>query len=70
MAKSYGLADIEDQSFLDALSTVLEWGSISKTFVRVSGMQLVEAGKEITIIAVTHDEDLMELCCGFRYVLK
>lgn len=44
-SKGYGFADLNNRVPMDAESTVFEWGSISKTFVWVSVMQLVEAGK-------------------------
>ena len=44
-AKGYGLADLENNTAIDPETTVFEWGSISKTFVWVSVMQLVEDRK-------------------------
>mgnify|MGYP000000611931 FL=1 len=44
-AKGYGLADLENNTAMDPETTVFEWGSISKTFVWVSVMQLVEDRK-------------------------
>ena len=44
-SKGYGFADIEKKIPMDAQHTVFEWGSISKTFVWVSVMQLVETGE-------------------------
>lgn len=41
-AKGYGFADLENNTAMDPETTVFEWGSISKTFVWVSVMQLVE----------------------------
>ena len=40
-AKGYGFADLESNTAMDPETTVFEWGSISKTFVWVSVMQLV-----------------------------
>ncbi|PIC63742.1 hypothetical protein CSV79_10410 [Sporosarcina sp. P13] len=45
LSKGYGYADIENQIKLDAHTAVFEWGSVSKLFVWVSVMQLVEQGK-------------------------
>ncbi len=44
-SKSYGYADIDKQTPIELDSTVFEWGSITKTFVWVSVMQQVEAGR-------------------------
>ena len=44
-AKGYGHTDVSKQTDIDAYSTVFEWGSISKLFVWVSALQLVEQGK-------------------------
>ena len=44
-AKGYGFADLESNTAMDPETTVFEWGSISKTFVWVSVMQLVEDRK-------------------------
>lgn len=44
-AKGYGFADLENNTAMDPETTVFEWGSISKTFVWVSVMQLVEDRK-------------------------
>ena len=44
-AKGYGFADLENNTAIDPETTVFEWGSISKTFVWVSVMQLVEDRK-------------------------
>ena len=44
-AKGYGFADLENNTAMDPEATVFEWGSISKTFVWVSVMQLVEDRK-------------------------
>ena len=44
-AKGYGFADLENNTAMDPETTVFEWGSISKTFVWVSVMQLVEDSK-------------------------
>ena len=44
-AKGYGFADFENNTAVDPETTVFEWGSISKTFVWVSVMQLVEDRK-------------------------
>lgn len=43
-SKGYGYGDIENQVVMDANSSVLEWGSVSKLFVWTSVMQLVEQG--------------------------
>ena len=40
-----GYADLEKNIPMDPKSTVFEWGSISKTFIWVSAMQLSEEGK-------------------------
>jgi CubicO group peptidase (beta-lactamase class C family) len=45
LSKGYGYADMEDKIPMDPSSSVLEWGSITKLFVWVSVMQLVEQGK-------------------------
>lgn len=45
LAKGYGFADLENNTAMDPEATVFEWGSISKTFVWVSVMQLVEDRK-------------------------
>jgi len=44
LEKSYGYANIEDSILCD-LETVYNWGSVSKTLVWISVMQLVEQGK-------------------------
>jgi CubicO group peptidase (beta-lactamase class C family) len=44
-SKSYGYADVDMKKPIDPVSTVFEWGSITKTFVWVSVMQQVEAGR-------------------------
>lgn len=44
LSKGYGYADIENQIKINANTAVFEWGSISKLFVWVSVMQLVEQG--------------------------
>ena len=44
-SKAYGYADLEKNIPMDFENTVFEWGSISKTFIWVSVMQLVEEGK-------------------------
>lgn len=41
----YGFARLEDRKPMDPENTVFEWGSLSKTFVWVSVMQLAEKGK-------------------------
>lgn len=45
LSKGYGYANIEQQMSMDAESTVLEWGSISKLLVWTAAMQLVEQKK-------------------------
>ena len=45
LSKGYGHADIESQIPMDASTSVLEWGSITKLFVWVAAMQLAEQGK-------------------------
>ncbi|GAB2544126.1 serine hydrolase domain-containing protein [Gracilibacillus alcaliphilus] len=45
LSKGYGYADIEEQIPIDTSVSILEWGSITKLFVWVSVMQLVEEGK-------------------------
>ncbi|MBS4202176.1 serine hydrolase [Bacillus sp. FJAT-49732] len=42
LSKGYGFADIEKEQPMNPSTTVLEWGSITKLFVWVSVMQLVE----------------------------
>lgn len=44
-SKAYGYADLENNIPMDPENTVFEWGSISKTFIWVSVMQLTEEGK-------------------------
>ncbi len=44
-SKAYGYADLGMNKYMNTESTVFEWGSISKTFIWVSVMQLVEQGK-------------------------
>lgn len=44
-SKGYGYRDIDKQTKIDSNTAVFEWGSISKLFVWVSVMQLVEQGK-------------------------
>lgn len=44
-SKGYGFADMERGIPMDPEATVFEWGSISKTFVWVSVMQLEEQGR-------------------------
>lgn len=44
-SKTYGYADLEKNIPMDPENTVFEWGSISKTFIWVSVMQLSEEGK-------------------------
>lgn len=44
-SKGYGYADMEKEIPMDPTTDVLEWGSISKLFVWVAVMQLVERGK-------------------------
>lgn len=44
-AKGYGFAGLENNTAIDPETTAFEWGSISKTFVWVSVMQLVEDRK-------------------------
>ena len=44
LSKGYGWADIENQIPIDPAVTVFEFGSISKTFIWVAVMQLVEQG--------------------------
>ena len=44
-SKGYGLSDIDHSIPMASEETVFEWGSISKTFVWVSVMQLEEMGK-------------------------
>lgn len=44
-AKTYGYADLEKKKRMDLKKMVFEWGSISKTFIWVSVMQLAEQGK-------------------------
>ncbi len=44
-SKAYGYADLENRLPMDTENTVFEWGSISKTFIWVSVMQLKEEGK-------------------------
>lgn len=44
-SKGYGFSSIEQVSPMNPETTVFEWGSISKTFVWVSVMQLEERGK-------------------------
>jgi CubicO group peptidase (beta-lactamase class C family) len=43
-SKGYGFADVEKKTPIDPASTIFEYGSVSKTFVYVSVMQLVEQG--------------------------
>lgn len=44
-SKGYGFSSIEQASPMNPETTVFEWGSISKTFIWVSVMQLEERGK-------------------------
>ncbi|WP_185970880.1 serine hydrolase domain-containing protein [Alkalicoccobacillus porphyridii] len=44
-SKGYGFSAIEDQLPMQPEQTIMEWGSISKLFVYVAAMQLVEEGK-------------------------
>jgi len=43
-SKGYGMADIETGTPVDPDKTIFEWGSVSKTFVWTSVMQLKEKG--------------------------
>ena len=43
-SRGYGFADVEKQISIDPATTVFEYGSISKMFVYISVMQLVEQG--------------------------
>ncbi|PIC89359.1 hypothetical protein CSV71_10590 [Sporosarcina sp. P21c] len=52
LSKGYGYGDIENQIKINTNNAVFEWGSISKLFVWVSVMQLVEQGK------IDLDEDI------------
>lgn len=52
LSKGYGFADVENQVKIDSGTSIFEWGSISKLFVWVSVMQLVEQGK------IKLDEDI------------
>src|SRR5699024_10542899 len=45
LSKGYGYGDIENQTKINMDTSVFEWGSISKLFVWVAVMQLVEQGK-------------------------
>lgn len=44
-SKGYGLADVENEIYVDSSKTVFEYGSISKLFVYTTIMRLVEQGK-------------------------
>ena len=44
-SKGYGVSNIENASPMNPETTVFEWGSISKTFVWVSVMQMEERGE-------------------------
>src|SRR5690606_1491493 len=44
-AEGYGHTDDTRKTDVDAYSTVFEWGSVSKLFVWVSALQLVEQGR-------------------------
>lgn len=44
-SKGYGYADIENKKTIDPMTTVFEYGSVSKLFVWTAVMQLVEQGK-------------------------
>ncbi|GMQ57473.1 hypothetical protein AN1V17_18680 [Vallitalea sediminicola] len=50
--KSYGYANLEDKVSIELDKTVFEWGSISKTFIWISLIQLEEKGK------IRFDEDV------------
>jgi len=52
LSKGYGYGDIENQVKINTNTAVFEWGSVSKLFVWVSVMQLVEQGK------IDLDEDI------------
>ena len=52
LSKGYGYGDIENQIKINPNTAVFEWGSVSKLFVWVSVMQLVEQGK------IDLDEDI------------
>ena len=52
LSKGYGYGDIENQIKINTNTAVFEWGSVSKLFVWVSVMQLVEQGK------IDLDEDI------------
>ena len=52
LSKGYGYGDIENRIKINANTAVFEWGSVSKLFVWVSVMQLVEQGK------IDLDEDI------------
>ena len=52
LSKGYGYGDIENQIKINPYTSVFEWGSVSKLFVWVSVMQLVEQGK------IDLDEDI------------
>ena len=41
-SKGYGLSDIENNHMMQPEQTIMEWGSISKLFVWVAAMQMVE----------------------------
>ncbi|WP_068676789.1 serine hydrolase [Oceanobacillus sp. Castelsardo] len=45
LSKGYGYADIENKIPMNPDTSILEWGSVTKLFVWVSVMQLVEQGK-------------------------
>ncbi|PAD20280.1 hypothetical protein CHH64_14425 [Terribacillus saccharophilus] len=65
LSKEYGFGDIENQVKIDSGTSIFEWGSISKLFVWVSVMQLVEQGK------INLDEDIRNyLPNGFIKHLK
>src|SRR5699024_1140631 len=52
LSKGYGYGDIEHQEKINPNTSVFEWASVSKLFVWVSIMQLVEQGK------IDLDEDI------------
>ena len=44
-SRTYGYADLEKRVPMNSENTIFEWGSISKTFIWTSAMQLAEEGK-------------------------
>ena len=62
LSKGYGYSDVENRTPIDPAATILEFGSVSKIFIWVAVMQLVEQGllDLDTDIATYLPEDFLE----------